>query len=98
MTSDACCRKCGRVVDQPSRGRPKRFCSAGCRRSSELEVRRLDQAIARLEGELEACRFAETDSLAALVDVFGHNLEERQASISREIARYESRLRELLAE
>ena len=53
------CRKCGREVPQPAgdRGRPRSYCSTGCRRAMEYELRRLQKALEGVEEQLRWCRF-----------------------------------------
>lgn len=47
------CVMCGRALTQPSTGRPRRYCSTGCRRAADLEVRRLDRRLDQLEQRLQ---------------------------------------------
>lgn len=46
------CVMCGRALTQPATGRPRRYCSTGCRRAADLEVRRLDRHLDQLEQRL----------------------------------------------
>ncbi len=51
MTST--CRKCGDPVEQTGgRGRPRTYCSTGCRRAAEREIRRADRAVELVEEQL----------------------------------------------
>lgn len=45
------CPKCGSPLDPPgaSGGRPRRWCSRGCQRSGEAEMRRINNLLKRLE-------------------------------------------------
>lgn len=45
------CRICGTAIEAKSTGRPPTYCSTGCRRMSEREIRRLDNTITTLETE-----------------------------------------------
>lgn len=56
------CAKCGSPLAQPSTGRPRRFCSTGCKRAVEYEVRRIQRQLDAVEAELielggPGCRF-----------------------------------------
>lgn len=47
------CRKCSKPLPERSgRGRPALYCSTGCRRAAEYEIRRLQATIERLEGKI----------------------------------------------
>lgn len=55
------CRKCGQSL--PARtpstiGRPLDYCSTGCRRAAEHELRRLDTQLLTAEAEITALRLA----------------------------------------
>ncbi len=52
------CRKCGREVPQSAggRGRPRSYCSTGCRRAMEYELRRLQKGLEAIEEQLTWCR------------------------------------------
>jgi hypothetical protein len=45
------CPKCGTLIKPPgeSGGRPRRWCSPGCKQSTEQEMRRVGQVLKRLE-------------------------------------------------
>ncbi len=77
------CRKCGR--DLPESGRPRSYCSVGCRRAAEFEVRRLQKALESTEGMIRQCRF-------------GWNCltEDDIPKYAAEVERLEARLREEL--
>jgi hypothetical protein len=47
------CPVCARPLDQPVRGRPRRYCSIECRRHRENERRALEQRIDALERGLQ---------------------------------------------
>lgn len=85
MSKDSC-KKCGAPIAQSEvAGRPKTYCGHACRRAAELEVRRIDARLGRLEGELMQTRLNGYLSLT------------KPGEIEAEIERQESRLRELLA-
>jgi hypothetical protein len=52
------CRKCGRAVVSPATGRPRVWCSDGCRRAADYEVRRIVRRLERLEDALPTWRTA----------------------------------------
>jgi hypothetical protein len=53
------CRKCSRPFTRlKSVGAPAKYCSVGCRRAAEYEVRRLQRALENLEASLRADRLA----------------------------------------
>src|SRR5689334_9707843 len=45
------CPNCGREIQPPGPfgGRPRRWCSAGCQRSGEAKMRRVNQVLRRLD-------------------------------------------------
>lgn len=65
------CLICGADVQQPARGRRRRYCSPACRKSAELELRRLETRLQQLErwagqlrmwgGDLEAKQLGPTE-------------------------------------
>ncbi len=91
MTTTPSCRKCGTTLPLPSTGRPRTFCSVGCRRATEREVRRLDSSIAALEGRQLSHRES-----AAFANGRPEYHEAKIAHIRTEIALAEERMRDLL--
>lgn len=82
------CYKCGRELVIPPTGRPPRYCSVGCRRAVEYEVRRIERALDRLEEQRER----------VALDTYGspkHRASKIQ-SLDALIAQAEDRLRDLL--
>ncbi len=78
------CRKCGGPVDQTGgRGRPRAYCSTGCRRAAEREIRRADRAIEQME---DRARWAAINNQPA----------KQLAKYDTERLRLEERLRHLL--
>jgi hypothetical protein len=51
MDSNSKCPKCGTPLEPPDTqgGRPRRWCSAGCQRSGEAKMRRINGVLKRLE-------------------------------------------------
>lgn len=51
MDPDSKCPYCGRDIQPPDvqGGRPRRWCSAGCQRSGEAKMRRINLVLKRLE-------------------------------------------------
>lgn len=80
------CIKCGAPVHQPATGRPKAYCSTGCRRAAEKEIGRLNDRIGQLEQKAMNARLGY--GLATAADL---------RAIEAEITRAETRLRDLLA-
>ncbi len=83
------CPKCGAPIpDAGGPGRPKIFCSTGCRRLAEYEIRRLNETIGKLEDSARSLRNPATlhlESDALHLDF-----------LAAEIARAEARLRALI--
>jgi predicted nucleic acid-binding Zn ribbon protein len=88
VTKPSGCVKCGGVVEQRATGRPRRFCSVGCKRSAEYERRRLDRRLVWMEEELVHIR----DQNGR---VWNRHTE---AGLEREITAAEARLQDLLDE
>lgn len=80
------CIKCGAPVHQPATGRPKSYCSTGCRRAAEKEIGRLNDRLAQLEKMAMNCRLG-----------YGMPTPGELRAIEAEITRAEIRLRDLLA-
>ena len=54
--TDRCIKCNGQLPEQAGQGRPSLYCSKACRKSAELEVRRLNEQLARLEEEAAHAR------------------------------------------
>jgi hypothetical protein len=80
------CLKCGLQIQvgEKTKGRPKSYCSIGCRRAAELEIRRLDSRIADLEDQVTRARLP------------GYLVLTPAEVLHGEITRLEARLRHLL--
>ena len=80
------CRICGGPLEQADGpGRPKTYCGTACRRSAEMEIRRIDRRLADLEGRLSDCRATDLHTYAS------------PRHLRAEIARQGGRLAELLS-
>jgi len=82
------CRSCGAPVTQPSTGRPRTYCSTGCRRLAEHDIRRANGAITALENALQYYRF---DGRIKLRDD-----EQQAAFVASELIAARKKLRALL--
>jgi ribosomal protein L40E len=52
------CRKCGADLPEAAGpGRPRAYCSTGCRRAAEYEAKRINKAIEEVEEQVRWCRF-----------------------------------------
>lgn len=80
------CRKCGsELPTRTGRGRSPTYCSSGCRRATEYELRRLQKALELVEEQARWCRFG------------WHGRRPTEAAkYDAERVRLEDRLRELL--
>lgn len=80
------CLKCGKAIqEQAATGRPKSYCSVGCRRAAEHEIRRINSLLGKLEGDLSNARLG-----------CGWDTDKTSKKLECEIALQESRLRALL--
>lgn len=75
------CRRCGRPVElAEGRGRPKAYCSVGCRRAAEYEARRLQRALEAVEEQIRECRlgfYGRSERNVPRFDLERQRLEER---------------------
>jgi hypothetical protein len=78
------CLKCSEPLQQPATGRPPVYCSVGCRRATEYELRRLQRHLEAVEGELRAIRVGRSA------------WPEHRRKLESERKRLETRLAELL--
>ncbi len=88
------CLKCGKPLTKPATGRPPSYCSRGCRRAAEHEIRRINRYIERLETEREELRH----SRHKLGDWLGRSHRQQVNDNRKALARAEERLRDLLEE
>ena len=96
MTEKQNCAKCGEPLPARAKtGRPAIYCSEGCRRSAELELRRLQRRLEALEVRGSELRHSRDDGIR---DWHGRRQPEALANCEAEIAEAESRLRLLLSE
>lgn len=89
------CAECGIGIVQQSRGRPSRYCGAGCRRSAEYNVRRVQGLIRRSQQKVQDAGLR----LALHADNQFRRPEAQKtlAFWQAEVTRLEIELRELLA-
>ncbi len=73
------CRKCSAPIEATGKpGRPRSYCSVGCRRAAEREIRRLDRAIEQMEERARWARINNADRASvAKYDAERVHLEER---------------------
>lgn len=91
------CRKCGKKLSKPPTGRPRKWCSVGCRRGVEYEIKRLNRHIGRLEEQREGHRGARRDSIfGGVKDFQGRTRAQRWKAIDDGIVAAEKRLAALL--
>lgn len=88
------CLKCGRRIEKGGRGRPAVYCSTGCRRSVEYELRRIQRHLEHAEHEVTWLQPLEDN--VSVASSFGGRRGEALANARAEIERLEARLRELL--
>lgn len=82
------CAKCKQPIkENKGIGRSKTYCSIGCRRAAELEIRRVNERLVKLENVAQDYR------LGAPMICF-----EKEEDILAEIKRQEVRLAELLSD
>lgn len=91
--NQAGCKKCGVPLYKPARGPVPTYCSVGCRRAAELELRRIQQSLQELEAELSRCR---TDVTGLRYWPSLRTGPERIPDLEAAIAQQEARLRVLL--
>ncbi len=78
------CAKCGKELPiQEGAGRPRKYCGDGCQRAAALEIKRLNSLIAKLERDESTWRIKGATGWAV--------------GATKEIARLEARLAELVA-
>jgi hypothetical protein len=93
MTEKPECLKCGRELEESARtGRPRSWCSVGCRRAAEYEVRRASRRLEKLEERASDLRH----SRSTIRDWLGRTREEALADVEGELREAEERLRALL--
>ncbi len=81
------CAKCGGEIPEQEIGRPKIYCSTGCRRAAEFEIRRINSTLGKLEEKLTNARLG-----------YGCDPEKTVKLLQSEIVRHEARLVALLEE
>jgi hypothetical protein len=97
---DLTCRQCGTALTKPPTGRPPRWCSVGCRRAAEYEIRRISRHLEQLEERV--LRMPDVDQMQVgfkrkpVLDGFGRTTTQQKAFVREQIATLEARLRVLL--
>jgi hypothetical protein len=86
------CVKCGAELEVPETGRRPRYCSKGCRRAVEYELRRLQRSLEDLEGRE---RWYRHDADGFGTGSKAHTRQQLEWHRA-EIERVERRIRELL--
>jgi len=87
------CLKCaGPLPEQAATGRPPSYCSEGCRRAAEFEIRRLNRRLERLEERVSELRHSRSSTR----DWLCRTPQQALADTEAEIAEAEGRLRALL--
>jgi hypothetical protein len=80
------CPRCSRAIPaSEGAGRPATYCSPGCRRAAEYEIRRINDRLDHLEQRFSALRFT----------IHRTGWEDDPALLEAEIARQRARLAEL---
>lgn len=87
------CRKCGEPLQKPARGPMPTYCSVGCRRAAEFEIKRVQEDLISLEAQLGFCQ-ADTSGIKHWPT--GLTSPERVPELQRSIAALEARFRDLL--
>ena len=83
------CAKCKQPIKETKGvGRNKTYCSAGCRRAAELEIRRINERLVKLENVAQEFRL--NNSFISSIN--------KEEDILAEIKRQEDRLKELLSD
>jgi predicted nucleic acid-binding Zn ribbon protein len=84
VSGERACVKCARPVVSSGVGRPRAYCSEGCRRAAEYELRRVERAIEKVEAELAWCRInsnARTDPQVPKYEAERVRLESRLSEL-----------------
>lgn len=88
------CRKCACACafGANASGRPALYCSTGCRRAAEYELRRIQTRLAMLENQLSDCKL----NRSPIMNWDGTSAEERATHLREVIAEEEARFKALL--
>ena len=93
------CAKCGGALEQPATGRPRRYCSKGCRSSAAYELRRITRRLERLENARSRVRPQVARGEGDYHDQYAWRRVVRELEeVESEIVLDEARLRALLAQ
>ncbi|MGH8593515.1 MAG: hypothetical protein ACREV3_06555 [Gammaproteobacteria bacterium] len=88
------CKSCGVSLPVNKARRPSDYCSTGCRRAAEFEIRRVNRRLESLETSLSSMRINPDDELMSMIA--GCTRTERVAAVEAELAMLKARFRELL--
>ncbi|MGI8310347.1 hypothetical protein [Saccharopolyspora hattusasensis] len=90
------CRRCGQPLGEPAgTGRPAAYCSVGCRRATEYEIRRTATAAEHAEAEHTRWRQAAA-GLGPLAAAPPGHADREAAWWAAEVSRLDGKLRDLL--
>ncbi|MGH8592342.1 MAG: hypothetical protein ACREX9_21850 [Gammaproteobacteria bacterium] len=88
------CKSCGVSLPVNRTGWPSDYCSTGCRRAAEFEIRRVNRRLESLETSLSSMRINPDDELMSMIA--GRTRTERVAAVEAELTTLKARFRELL--
>ncbi len=88
------CKSCGLSLPVNKAGRPSEYCSTGCRRAAEFEIRRVNRRLESLETSLSSMRINPRDALTDMIE--GRTHAERVAAVQAELDLLKARFRVLL--
>ena len=97
--TDRHCRYCSGELRVSKRGRPPNYCSVGCRRAAEYEVRRMSRRLERLEDEHDRLERRTAEYTLRDAGASDWQLQRHQSDahvVDLQIARARQRMRDLL--
>lgn len=98
------CATCQIAIEQSGKGRPAKYCSSACRRSSEIKIKRFSERIERLEDTRDGLLMKKAELLAgpSLMQMVEGNtpsdVDAHLAVLKERITHYEAELLEALAD
>jgi hypothetical protein len=100
MGEQPTCFTCGQELHRAPTGRPGRYCSVGCRRATEHEIRRLDRKLEQLDTQLTEVPPDGSPSLEMMgthpFHYHGRTPKEHRAYLQEQLRQTADRLRECL--